>query len=100
MVSKNFVKGQYVVYATNGLCCVEDIKYISFISGEKEKLHYILKPVKGFSSIYFIAKSQNFRAAGDMESSGGTAMPISTFWGGDNSINRTLLPALLSLDSI
>ncbi len=59
MVNKNFVKGQYVVYATNGLCCVEDIKNISFISGEKEKLHYILKPVKGSSSVIYVPADNN-----------------------------------------
>lgn len=63
MVSKNFAKGQYVVYATNGLCCVEDIKYISFISGKEEKLHYILKPVKGSSSVIYVpADNDNLMA--------------------------------------
>ena len=63
MVGKSFVKGQYVVYATNGLCCVEDIKYISFISGEKEKLHYVLKPVKGSSSVIYVpADNDNLMA--------------------------------------
>lgn len=63
MVGKSFVKGQYVVYATNGLCCVENIKYISFISGEKEKLHYVLKPVKGSSSVIYVpADNDNLMA--------------------------------------
>lgn len=49
-----FEKGQYVIYGTNGLCVVEDIKNMSFIKGEEKKLYYILAPVKAKSSTIFV----------------------------------------------
>jgi len=54
MCNKNFEKGQYIVYTTNGLCYIEDIQYISFIKGEDAKMHYVIKPVRGNSSTIYI----------------------------------------------
>lgn len=54
MANENYKVGQHIVYATNGLCCIEDIQYISFIKGEESKKHYIIKPVNGNSSKIYV----------------------------------------------
>lgn len=54
MVNNEFAKGEFVVYASEGLCLVEDIKYMSFIKGEESKKHYIIKPVRHNSAVIYI----------------------------------------------
>ena len=54
MSDTTFEKGQHVIYGTNGLCTVEDIKKMSFIKGEKAKEYYILEPVKAKASTIFV----------------------------------------------
>lgn len=56
MKNSSFEKGQYIIYGTNGLCVVEDIKKMSFIRGEKEKEYYILEPVKAKASTIFVPR--------------------------------------------
>lgn len=49
-----FKKNQTVVYASNGLCDIEDVTQMSFISGEPKKLYYILRPKKDRNSTIYI----------------------------------------------
>ena len=54
MNGKQFVKGSRVVYGTNGICLVEDIRPVSFDYDSKEKMYYILKPLSSPSSTIFV----------------------------------------------
>ncbi len=54
MNNSGFEKGQYIIYGTNGLCVVENIKHMSFIRGEEKKPYYILEPVKARASTIFV----------------------------------------------
>lgn len=49
-----FTKDEHVVYASNGICIVEDVKKISFVKGEPEKLYYILRPKNDKNSTIYI----------------------------------------------
>ena len=49
-----FTKGEHVIYASNGICIVEDVKKMSFIKGEPEKTYYILRPQKDKNSTIYI----------------------------------------------
>ena len=49
-----FTKDDFVVYTTNGICAVEDIKKMAFVRGEPEKLYYILRPKNDKNSTIFI----------------------------------------------
>ena len=35
-----FTKDEHVVYASNGICVIEDVKKMSFVKGEPDKLYY------------------------------------------------------------
>lgn len=54
MNNKEFKIGEYIVYSTNGLCRVADIKDMSFVTGEESRKYYIVEPVKGNSSTIYI----------------------------------------------
>ena len=49
-----FSKDQHVIYASNGICTVEDIKKMAFIKGEPEKTYYILRPKNDRNSTIYI----------------------------------------------
>lgn len=50
----NFTKGDHVIYASNGVCAIEDVKSISFVRGEPEKTYYILRPQNDRNSTIYI----------------------------------------------
>lgn len=54
MSDKRFEKGQYVVYGTNGICLVEDIKRMSFTRGMAEADYYVLNPGTNNDSTIFV----------------------------------------------
>lgn len=54
MATQSFRKTDHVVYASNGICLIEDIKKMSFVRGEPEKIYYILKPLHDKSSTIYI----------------------------------------------
>lgn len=54
MAEKQFEKGQYVVYGTNGICTIEDITEMSFTRGMAKAPYYILKPAATDSSTIFV----------------------------------------------
>lgn len=41
-----FEKGEYVVYGTKGVCCIQDIGHVDLPGVERDKLFYILHPVQ------------------------------------------------------
>ena len=49
-----FTKDEHVIYASNGICTVEDVKKMSFIKGEPEKIYYILRPKNDKNSTIYI----------------------------------------------
>jgi len=49
-----FEIGQNVIYGTNGLCRVEDVREMSFITGEAKKSYYILEPIRTKASTIFV----------------------------------------------
>ena len=51
---KEFDKGTCVVYGTNGLCMVEDIKEIQFTVGAEKNTYYVLKPVGANAATIFV----------------------------------------------
>ena len=54
MIGGRFEIGQNVIYGTNGLCRVEDIKEMSFIAGETKKAYYILEPLRTKASTIYV----------------------------------------------
>ena len=50
-----FQKGQYVVYAANGVCCIEDVCRMPELS--RDDWYYILRPVAESNSVYYIPTS-------------------------------------------
>lgn len=54
MADKQFEKGQFVVYGTNGICTIEDITEMSFAKGMAKAPYYILKPAGADSSTIFV----------------------------------------------
>ena len=54
MTTQTFRKTDYVFYASNGICLIEDIREISFVRGEPKKLYYILKPLGDKNSTIYI----------------------------------------------
>lgn len=53
MSESGFEKGRYVVYGTNGICIIEDVKSMKFAAGMPEKMYYILSPVGNPTSTVF-----------------------------------------------
>lgn len=54
-----FNKDEYVVYGTNGICKIEDIREISFDAGKTSSIYYVLRPERDKSSnIYVDIKSE------------------------------------------
>lgn len=54
MSESGFEKGRYVVYGTNGICIIEDVKNMKFAAGMPEKMYYILSPVGNPTSTVFV----------------------------------------------
>lgn len=54
MATCSFTKNQHVIYASNGICTVEDVKMMSFVSGAPEKLYYVLRPKNDAGSTIYI----------------------------------------------
>lgn len=54
MDSMKFAKGDCVVYGTNGICMIEDLKLMSFSTGMKKSLYYILRPELKPESVIFV----------------------------------------------
>lgn len=54
MKNVSFDKGDLVSYGTNGICCIEDIKCMSFSRGTKNSMYYILKPEASVESTIFV----------------------------------------------
>ncbi len=50
----NIIKNGHVIYASNGVCTVEDIKNMAFVKGDPEKTYYILKPLNDKNSTIYI----------------------------------------------
>ena len=49
----NYKKGDYIRYASNGICLIEDIKDMDLYRTKKPKKFYVLKPVNAaLSTIY------------------------------------------------
>ncbi len=49
-----FKVGTDVVYDVYGVCCVKEIKSMSFVAGKKEEQYYVLTPVNGSTSTYYV----------------------------------------------
>ena len=48
--SSMITKGQYVVYGTNGICLVEDVRMMKFALDTEKNPYCILKPASSDSS--------------------------------------------------
>ena len=63
MKDRQFVKGDYVVYGTNGICMIEDVKPLSFASGVEKSTYFILKPASNpVSTIFVPMKNEKLRS--------------------------------------
>lgn len=47
-------KGQHVIYGASGICLIDDIKEISFYSGDTGKMYCILHPLKNKESAIYL----------------------------------------------
>lgn len=54
MVVEGLQKDCYVVYGSNGICRIDDIKNTSFTADMADKLYYILNPVRNPESRIFV----------------------------------------------
>jgi len=54
MCKGGFEKGQFVVYGTNGICMIEDMTEMSFVTGEPKAPYYMLKPETANASTVFV----------------------------------------------
>ena len=54
MTTQDLKKSKHVIYASNGICLIEEIKKISFVKGEPEKIYFILKPLNDKNSTIYI----------------------------------------------
>lgn len=54
MADSMFAKGENVVYGTNGICLVEDVKLMSFTSDAEKDTYYILKPAGSDASTIYV----------------------------------------------
>ena len=50
----SFKKGEYVQYALNGVCVIEDIKKINIDRSKNPKEFYVLKPVSAYTSTIYV----------------------------------------------
>lgn len=57
MVSTEYRIGEYVVYGTSGVCCVEDIGLRRLSPDIPEEEYYILKPINNSGSTVFVPKA-------------------------------------------
>lgn len=49
-----FNKGEYIKYATSGVCLIENITKIDYLHNRNPKDFYVLKPVSGNSSTVYV----------------------------------------------
>lgn len=54
MTIQDLRRSEHVVYASNGICFIEDVKKLSFIKGDPEKTYYILRPLNDKNSTIYI----------------------------------------------
>lgn len=54
MENNIFAKGEYVVYGTNGICLIEDIRLMRFALDTKKSDYYILRPVGNDTSTIYV----------------------------------------------
>lgn len=54
MGNERFDKGEYVVYGTNGICLVEDIRLMRFASYTEKSYYYVLRPVNNDTSVIYV----------------------------------------------
>ena len=54
MEKMQFGKGDCIVYGTNGICTIEDVRPMSFERKKGGDLYYILKPISSESSTIFV----------------------------------------------
>ena len=52
--SSMITKGQYVVYGTNGICLVEDVRMMKFALDTEKNPYCILKPASSDSSTIYV----------------------------------------------
>lgn len=50
----SFKKGEYVQYALNGVCVIDDIKKINIDRSKNPKEFYVLKPVSAYTSTIYV----------------------------------------------
>lgn len=59
MADSKFLKGEYVVYGTSGICMIEDIRVMKFALDTEPAPYYILRPEhNGTSTIYVPMRNQ------------------------------------------
>ncbi|MDO4565753.1 MAG: CarD family transcriptional regulator [Oscillospiraceae bacterium] len=54
MCAKKIGKGDRVIYGTNGLCFIEDIKTMSLSHGSEERDYYVLRPEASPGSVFYV----------------------------------------------
>lgn len=54
MGNDRFVKGEYVVYGTNGICLVEDIRLMKSDFDTEKSYYYILRPLNNDTSTIYV----------------------------------------------
>ena len=57
MTIQDLKRSKHVVYASNGICFIEDVKKLTFIKGEPEKTYYILRPLNDKNSTIYIPEN-------------------------------------------
>lgn len=67
MDSSRFAKGEYVVYGTNGICLIEDIRLMKFALDTEKSDYYILKPASNDASTIYVPM-KNEKLVGKMRS--------------------------------
>ena len=50
----SFQKGEYVKYASNGVCLIEDVSGLDFNPKAKDATYYILRPLSASSTTIFV----------------------------------------------
>lgn len=54
MNNSKFEVGRHVVYGTNGICMIEELKEMRFAAGMEKNTYYILKPASANASTIFV----------------------------------------------
>ncbi|MBR4072213.1 MAG: transcriptional regulator [Clostridia bacterium] len=51
---KKYIKGDFVVYGTNGICKIDDVQKMTFPMETEEHTYYVLKPISNRTSTLFV----------------------------------------------